>query len=93
MDRIGVRELRNQASQVVRRAKAGERLIITVDGRAAAQIGPLSPSERTADLQELLASGAVVAPRTHAPPDPPRPIRAAGAGRSSTDVLHRLRER
>jgi prevent-host-death family protein len=46
MQRIPVRELRNQASRVVRRARAGERLIITVDGIAAAEIGPVSVAAR-----------------------------------------------
>lgn len=41
MDRIALRELRNNASQVVRRARAGERLIIAVDGIPAAEIGPV----------------------------------------------------
>ena len=36
MERIAIRELRNQVSRVVRRAHAGERLIITVDGVPAA---------------------------------------------------------
>ena len=57
MQRIPVRELRNQASRVVRRARAGERLIITVDGIAAAEIGPLSVAARAPSLQELPISG------------------------------------
>ncbi len=41
LERVGVRELRNSVAAVVRRAAAGERLVITVDGRPAAQLGPL----------------------------------------------------
>ncbi len=91
MERIAVRELRNQASRVVRRARAGERLIITVDGVAAAEIGPVTAAER-ASLDELIATGAVVAPRLRTPPPPPKPVRAP-AGRTSSDVLAQLRER
>jgi prevent-host-death family protein len=92
MDRIAVRELRNQASRVVRRARAGERLIITVDGVPAAEIGPVSPAERATTLDELISTGAVVAPRVHGAGRPPRPV-AAPSDHSSIDILRHLRER
>ena len=91
MDRIAVRELRNQASRVVRRARAGERMIITVDGVPAAEIGPVSPANGVTSLDELIATGAVVAARVNAAAHPARPL-PAPSGRSSSDVLHRLRE-
>lgn len=40
MASLGLRELRQNASALVRRAEAGERLTITVSGRPAAVIGP-----------------------------------------------------
>jgi prevent-host-death family protein len=92
MERIAVRELRNQASRVVRRARAGERLIITVDGVPAAEIGPISPSNRVASLDELIATGAVVAARVKVTARRAKPV-PAPSGRSSSDVLDRLRER
>ena len=92
MQRIPVRELRNQASRVVRRARAGERLIITVDGVPAAEIGPVSAAGRAASLDELIATGAVVAAPVRTPPSPPNPA-PAPSGRSSADVLIGLRER
>ena len=92
MQRIPVRELRNQASRVVRRARAGERLIITVNGVAAAEIGPVSAASRAASLEELIATGAVVAARVRTPPPPAKPLRAP-LDQSSMDVLIRLRER
>ncbi len=92
MQRIALRELRNQASQVVRRARAGERLIITVDGVPTAEIGPIGAAVRAASLEELIATGAVVPPRVRTPPPPPRPARTP-SGRSSTDVLVEARER
>lgn len=92
MERIAVRELRNQASRLVRRARAGERLIITVDGVPAAEIGPISAAERASSLEELITTGAIVAPRVRASPRRPRPVRAPSR-RSSSDVLHELRER
>ena len=92
VQRIPVRELRNQASRVVRRARAGERLIITVDGVAAAEIGPVSVAARAPSLQELIATGAVVAARVRSAPPPRTPLRAP-SGVSSADVLTELRER
>jgi prevent-host-death family protein len=92
MERIALRELRNQASRVVRRARAGERLIITVDGVPAAEIGPVREAERATSLDELIATGVVVVARTRTPPPPPKPARVP-SGRSSSDVLAELRER
>jgi prevent-host-death family protein len=92
MERIALRELRNQASRVVRRARAGERLIITVDGVPAAEIGPVRAAERATSLDELIATGVVVVARTRTPPPPPKPARVP-SGRSSSDVLAELRER
>lgn len=43
MGEIGLREMRQNASELVRRAQAGERLTITVAGRPAAILGPVSP--------------------------------------------------
>lgn len=41
MEEVGLREVRQNASDLVRRAQAGERLTITVSGRPAAQLGPV----------------------------------------------------
>ena len=41
MTEIGLREVRQNASELVRRAQAGERVTITVSGRPAAQLGPV----------------------------------------------------
>lgn len=92
MDRVPLRELRNNASQVVRRARAGERFVITVDGIPAAEIGPVRASERTATLEELIADGLVVGPSVRSPAAPARPLRAA-SGRTSAEVLRELRDR
>ena len=92
MDRIPLRELRNQASQVIRRARAGERMIVTVDGVPAAEIGPVRTAERAGSVDELIATGGLVAARLRTAPRPPAP-QPAPTGRSSADVLRDLRER
>lgn len=40
-DEVGLREMRQAASELVRRAEAGERLTVTVAGRPAAVLGPV----------------------------------------------------
>lgn len=41
MARTGLRELRQQASELVRRAELGETITVTVNGREVAQLGPI----------------------------------------------------
>lgn len=43
MDSVGLRELRQQASDLVRRVEAGEELTISVSGRPAARLVPIEP--------------------------------------------------
>jgi prevent-host-death family protein len=43
MLRIGLRELRQNASDLVRRAEAGEEIEITVSGRPSARLVPIRP--------------------------------------------------
>ena len=69
MDEVGIRELRNQVASVVRRAGAGERIVITVDGRPAAQLGPITPAG-SPTLTDLVAAGLVLPPARSAPPAP-----------------------
>jgi prevent-host-death family protein len=38
----GLRELRQQASDYVKRAEAGETIVVTINGRAVAQLGPVA---------------------------------------------------
>lgn len=42
MSEVGLREMRQNASELVRRAEAGEQLTITVAGRPAAVLGPVA---------------------------------------------------
>ena len=54
---------------VVRRAAAGERVVVTVDGTPVAQLGPLEPIGAPT-LDDLIASGHV-RPSRRPPPAPP----------------------
>ena len=60
-NQVGIRELRNNVAAVVRRAARGERIVVTVDGVATAQLGPLEPSGGVT-LDDLVAAGLVLPP-------------------------------
>lgn len=50
MNSVGLRELRQQASELVRKAQDGEEVTITVAGRPAARLVPIAPKQwRTFD--------------------------------------------
>lgn len=71
--RVGIRDLRNQVAAVVRRAAAGERIVVTVDGAPVAQLGPLTPGGAPT-LDDLVAAGLAQPARRTERPDPPEPI-------------------
>jgi prevent-host-death family protein len=40
---VGIRELRQQASELIRRAEAGEEVVVTVAGRPSVRLVPVAP--------------------------------------------------
>jgi len=60
MEAIGLRELRQHASELVRRAEEGEELLVTVAGRPAAVLGPATPTRwrRYDEIAEIFAGPA-----------------------------------
>jgi prevent-host-death family protein len=89
MDRIGIRELRQNASEYVRRAEHGETLEVTDRGRAVARLTPLPESDSL--LDRLIAEGKVTPARLDllslGPPPPSEP-----GARPLSEVLDELRE-
>jgi prevent-host-death family protein len=55
MTTTGLRELRQQASELVRQAEAGETVTITVSGREVAELGPIRRHRwrRGSDIREV----------------------------------------
>jgi prevent-host-death family protein len=92
MDRIGIRELPNRVRRIVRRAMAGERIVITLNGVPAAQLGPLNAGAGAASLDDLVAAGLLRRPRTTGPPAHAAPA-AAPPGPTTTELLRRHRHR
>ena len=63
-DHIGTRELRADLAAHLRRAAAGQRVVITTGGRALAALGPVDvPLGTDASLDALVASGLLIPPR------------------------------
>lgn len=60
MKAVGLRELRQNASELVRRVEEGEEIVITVAGRPGARLVPAAPRtwRRWADVAELVAGPA-----------------------------------
>ena len=63
-------ELRANLAAALRQVGAGERIVITVDGRPVAQLGPVEPGG-SPTLTDLAASGLVEPPRRAQPAEPP----------------------
>ncbi|MFM7252902.1 MAG: type II toxin-antitoxin system Phd/YefM family antitoxin [Ilumatobacteraceae bacterium] len=59
----GIRELRADLAALVRRAGAGQRVVITIGGRPVAQLGPVEAGPAAPTLHDLFATGAVMPPR------------------------------
>jgi prevent-host-death family protein len=58
MSTVGLRELRQQASELLRRVEAGEEVTITVAGRPSARLVPIAPQTwRTYDEVADVFSG------------------------------------
>jgi prevent-host-death family protein len=91
MDRVGIRELRNNVAAVVRRAGTGERIVVTVDGVPAAQLGPLEPASAVT-VDDLVAAGLALPPGRRDRPGPPEAEDAAVDVRPER-VLDELRGR
>ena len=74
MAHIGMRELRSTLSTFLRRAQQGERVVVTIDGRPVAQLGPLAGDMNGVSWEDLVARGAVIAPRRRGDWVPSEPL-------------------
>jgi prevent-host-death family protein len=86
MESVGIRELRQNASKVLERVRAGETVGVTDHGKAVARIYPEPDNE----WQALTESGVVAPPVSSDPLYALVPLPASGANLS--DVLAQMRE-
>ena len=84
----GIRELRSELAEAIRRATSGERTVITSSGRPVAQLAPLDAD--APDLDRLIGAGGVVPPRRTGEWRAPEPV-AVWAGVRIDQVLRELR--
>jgi prevent-host-death family protein len=87
MTRVGVRELRQRASELLRRVEAGETIEVTDRGRPVAVLAPLPD---TGPLDRLRASGDLVAASQDLS-DLPEPLPLPKGQRPPSEVLAGLR--
>lgn len=71
---VGIRDLRADVAALVRRAGAGEHVIITVGGRSVAQLGPVRTIDGRSTLEDLIAHGRVIGPRRTGAYRAPEPV-------------------
>lgn len=63
MASAGIRELKDNLSQFIRRTEAGETVVITAHGRVVAKlVPPAPPRSSTSRLDELIAAGVIQPP-------------------------------
>ena len=87
MTTVGVRELRQRASELLRRVEAGETIEVTDRGRPVAVLAPLPEAE---PLERLRAAGDVI-PATRRLDDLPKPLPLRKGMEAPSTVLARLR--
>ena len=69
-EEVGIREVRGRLTELVRRAGAGHRLVVTIGGRPVAQLGPVESSGDEVTLDDLIVRGLVEPARRGDRPPP-----------------------
>ncbi|MFN2609970.1 MAG: type II toxin-antitoxin system Phd/YefM family antitoxin [Actinomycetota bacterium] len=87
MIKVGVRELRQRASELLRRVGAGETFVVTDRGRPVAVLGPLRNQR---PLERLRESGDIEPGRSDLN-DLPEPLKLARGQEKPSKALERLR--
>lgn len=72
---------------------AGERIVITVNGMPAAQLGPLNAGSGAATLDDLVAAGLLRRPRMAKAPPAAAPVPAPPGSKTTSEILREHRGR
>lgn len=91
MVEVGIRELRSDLSNHIKKASQGEVVVITVGGEPKAKLVPLPSRPVGQTMEDAYASGRVIrAPRRGETPPPP-PKEKIVLDRPSEEILEELR--
>jgi len=71
---LGIRDFRSDLAAAVRRARSGERTVITDRGDPVAELGPPTAADPDGSLEMLVHRGALIEPRRRGPRRPPRAV-------------------
>lgn len=88
MPSVGIRELRQRASELLRRVEAGESFEVTDRGRPVAVLTPMPAAH---PIERLRASGDLIEARADLS-DLPEPLALPARGATASAVLARLRD-
>ena len=90
MRRIGIRELRQDASKYLRLVKAGETIEVTDRGEPVARLTPVPPQPKSR-WDELVERGEII-PATRSLADLPPPLAPEPGMPSLSEILDEMRE-
>jgi prevent-host-death family protein len=82
MREIGVRELKRSLSETLRSVGRGQRVRVTVRGKAIADIVPAGAFGADDDVRQLVAEGRVTPPARSRPRRAPRPVKPSPSASS-----------
>ena len=88
MEHIGVRELRQNASEYLRRVQAGEQFRVTDRGRPVADLGPVTDSA----YDRLVRDGAIVPAKLRIDAGAFAPVEGGPGESSASEVLRSMRD-
>ena len=89
MGRVGVRELKQNASAVIERVRNGEVVDVTLRGEPVARLTPI-PKDETA-YERMLAEGKI-RPATKRFEDLPPPLKPRPGDRPLSEILQEMRD-
>jgi prevent-host-death family protein len=90
MERVGVRELRQNLSKYLTEVKTGETFVVTERGREVARLSPSGPAD--SPLARLVAERGATMPQRDLLAMPAKAPRKTPGGLSSEEVLEEMRE-
>ncbi len=89
IEKVAMSAFRKELAGFLRRARNGEQIIVTVDGKPCAQLGPLEPMQ-SVEIEHLIASGFLTEPASTVSGNSPSTM-SFPVDVSLTDLLSEIR--